>query len=213
MKNNIILFDLDGTLIDSTEAILESFTVAFQTFSKEVPSEDLIKAEIGHPLDHMFTTLGVEEEKVWEYVHAYKMHYREISCLKTVLLDEAREAVELASCHAILGVVTTKTAKYSIELLEHMGLMEYFEVLIGREDVTYPKPHPEPIEKALLKLPTVTGEVWMVGDTCMDMLSAKEVNIGRVAVTCGYGKREILEKCSDNIYQNALQAVTFITNK
>jgi len=209
----IILFDLDGTLIDSTEAILESFTVAFKTFQEEVPVDDLIKAEIGHPLDHMFSTLGVEEEKVWDYVHAYKMHYRKIFCAKTVLLPEAREAVELASKHATLGVVTTKTAKYSIELLEHMGLMSYFEVLIGREDVEHPKPHPEPIQKALLKLPTVTTDIWMIGDTCMDMLSAKSANVDSVAVTCGYGNYETLSKCSDNIYQNALEAVGFIANK
>jgi len=206
----IILFDLDGTLIDSTEAILESFDVAFKTFDEKVPPETLIKAEIGHPLDHMFATLGVKEEKVWEYVHAYKKHYRKISCAKTVLLPHAREAVELASRYATLGVVTTKTAKYSIELLEHMGLMEYFDVLIGREDVQYPKPHPEPIEKALSKLPTVTSEIWMIGDTCMDMLCAKDANVGGVGVTCGYGNSEALSKCSDNIYKNALEAVQFI---
>lgn len=209
----IILFDLDGTLIDSTEAILESFSVAFKTFEEEVPPDELIKAEIGHPLDHMFSTLGVEKEKVWDYVNAYKMHYRKISCAKTVLLPGAREAVELAREHATLGVVTTKTAKYSIELLEHMGLMGYFEVLIGREDVMNPKPHPEPIEKALSKLPTVTTEVWMIGDTCMDMLCAKDANIGGVGVTCGYGNVETLSECSDNIYQNALEAVRFIANK
>ena len=209
----IILFDLDGTLIDSTEAILESFAVAFKTFQEEVPAADLIKAEIGHPLDQMFSTLGVEKEKVWDYVHAYKMHYREISCAKTLLLPHAREAVELASKYATLGVVTTKTAKYSIELLEHMGLMSYFEVLIGREDVEHPKPHPEPIQKALLKLPTVTNDVWMIGDTCMDMLAAKSANVGSVAVMCGYGNSETLLKCSDNIYQNALEAVGFIANK
>jgi len=209
----IILFDLDGTLIDSTEAILESFAVAFQTFDDEVPDDELIKAEIGHPLDHMFSTLGIAEDKVWDYVNTYKMHYRKISCAKTVLLPDAREAVELASKHATLGVVTTKTAKYSIELLEHMGLMGYFEVLIGREDVMNPKPHPEPIEKALSKLPTVTTEVWMIGDTCMDMLCAKDANVGGVGVTCGYGNMETLSKCSDNIYQNAFEAVTFIANK
>jgi len=107
-----ILFDLDGTLIDSTEAILESFSVAFDTFKEEAPADELIKAEIGHPLDHMFTKLGVSQEKVWDYVNAYKMHYRKISCDKTVLLPNAREAVELASRYATLGVVTTKTAKY-----------------------------------------------------------------------------------------------------
>jgi len=207
----IILFDLDGTLIDSTEAILESFGVAFKTFKDEVPDNELIEAEIGHPLDVMFRTLGVKEEKVWDYVNAYKMHYREISCAKTVLLPNAYEAVELASRYATLGIVTTKTAKYSIELLEHMGLMSYFDVLIGREDVEHPKPHPEPIEKALLKLPTVTNNIWMIGDTCMDMICARDANVAGVGVTCGYGSTEILSKCSDNICKNALEAVRFIT--
>ena len=208
----IILFDLDGTLIDSTEAILESFTVAYKTFEAEVPADTLIKAEIGHPLDAMFQTLGVEEGKVWDYVHAYKMHYRKISCEKTVLLPEAREAVELASKHATLGVVTTKTAKYSIELLEHMGLMDYFEVLIGREDVENPKPHPEPVYKALSKLQSDTTKCWMVGDTCMDMHAAKAAGIEAIAVTCGYGTKEILGQCTENIHKNALDAITFITS-
>ena len=209
----IILFDLDGTLIDSTEAILESFAVAFKTFDKEVPSDEAIKAEIGHPLDAMFATLGVEKEKVWDYVDAYKMHYREISCAKTVLLKDAKKAVELAHKNATLGVVTTKTAKYSIELLEHMGLMDYFDVLIGREDVQNPKPDPEPIEKALAKLPSDTKRVWMIGDTCMDMLAAKAANIDAVGVTCGYATVDSLRKCTDNISQNALEAVRFIANK
>ncbi len=206
----IILFDLDGTLIDSTEAILESFAVAFKTFNNNVPDDALIKAEIGHPLDVMFITLGVEEEKVWDYVSAYKMHYRKISCAKTILLPEAKEAVELASQYATLGIVTTKTAKYSVELLEHMGLMHYFEVLIGREDVTNPKPHPEPIQKALKKLPSDTDEIWMVGDTCMDMLSASSANIASVGVTCGYGSPNSLALCTDNVYHNSLEAVQFI---
>jgi phosphoglycolate phosphatase len=206
----IILFDLDGTLIDSTEAILESFAVAFQRFEGDVPSDARIKAEVGHPLDMMFATLGVEEENIRDHVAAYKEHYRKISCAKTVLLDEAREAVELASRHAVLGVVTTKTAKYSIELLEHMGLMHYFDVLIGREDVTHPKPDPEPIHKALSKLPSVTTNIWMIGDTQMDMLAAKAAKIDCVGLTCGYGSFESLESCTDNIFENALDAVTFI---
>ncbi len=209
----IILFDLDGTLIDSTEAILESFAVAFQYFHKEVPNDEAIKAEIGYPLDVMFRILGVEEDKIWEYVDAYKRHYRQISCAKTVLLEDAQKAVELAHKYATLGIVTTKTAKYSIELLEHMGLMGYFSVLIGREDVQNPKPDPEPIQKALAKLPSDTNSVWMVGDTCMDMLAAKAANVASVGVTCGYGSLESLLKCTDNIYQNAYEAVQFIANK
>ena len=145
----ILLFDLDGTLIDSTEAILESFHHAFDFYNYPHPDDEAIKALIGHPLDYMFAHLGVQEEKVWDFVAVYKEHYRDISTQKTVLLPHAKEAVELAATFAKLGIVTTKTGKYSRVLMEHFGLMDKFEVLIGREHVEHPKPHAEPILKAL----------------------------------------------------------------
>ena len=208
-----ILFDLDGTLIDSTEAILESFGKAFEAFDMPIPEDELIKAEIGHPLDVMFARLGIDESETNKYVLAYKKHYQKMSCAKTVLLPDAREAVELASKYAVLGVVTTKTGKYSIELLEYMGIMDYFDVLVGREDVEFPKPHPEPILKAISKLQIDTNDVWMIGDTCMDILSAKSANIQSIAVTSGYASEESLKSCtdSDKIVDNALKAVQFIT--
>ncbi|MFK5976740.1 MAG: HAD family hydrolase [Sulfurovum sp.] len=207
----IILFDLDGTLIDSTEAILESFGVAFKHFGDKIPDDKSIKSHIGHPLDVMFVNLGVDENRAFEYISAYKEHYRQISCAKTVLLPFARETLKLASQYATLGVVTTKTAKYSIELLEYNDIMRYFEVLVGREDVENPKPHPEPILKALSKLQIDTSEIWMVGDTCMDMSSASSANIKGIAVTCGYGTKKSLESCSDIVVDNAFEAVKFIT--
>ena len=210
-QNQIILFDLDGTLIDSTEAILESFDVAFGYFDAATPSAEKIKAEIGHPLDMMFLSLGVDETEVSKYVISYKKHYRQISREKTFLLPGAQEAVENAFKIARLGVVTTKTAKYSIELLEHFDLMKYFEVLIGREDVEYPKPHPEPIFKALSKLEVDTNKCWMIGDTCMDMLSAKSAGIEGVGVTSGYGSKEQLQLCCSLIEKSALDAIASIT--
>jgi len=212
-KRYTILFDLDGTLIDSTEAILESFDVAYGTFSETVPSETKIKAEIGHPLDRMFVSLGIGESEVWDYVAAYKKHYRKISREKTLLLPGAGEAVKQAFEIADLGIVTTKTAKYSVELLEHLGLMRYFSVLIGREDVEHPKPHPEPVLKALLKFETDTTDCWMVGDTCMDMHSAQAAGITGVAVTSGYASKKQLEGCAVEIVDTALDAVVSIGNR
>jgi phosphoglycolate phosphatase len=210
MKNKIILFDLDGTLIDSTEAILESFDYAFKSFQRPTPSEDAIKAEIGHPLDVMFETLGVSPEESGAFVDAYKSHYRQISTQKTFLLPFATEAIEEASKEAILGVVTTKTARYSVILLEHLGLYHFFDVLIGREDVQNPKPDPEPILKALKALPTVTGGTWMIGDTCMDMQSANSAKVHGVGVLSGYGTEESLKKCTKIVCENALESVYFI---
>jgi len=206
----VILFDLDGTVIDSTEAILEGFRVAFETFGEKVPSNEAIANEIGHTLEDMFLTLGVSQDKVDAYVYTYKMHYRLISCQKTVLLDGAREAIEEASRFATLGVVTTKTGEYSIVLLEHMGLMHYFSVLIGREHVKYPKPHKEPILKALAKLEHDRNNTWMIGDTCMDIDSAKNAGVKSVAVTSGYATHSMLQKCATYTCKNVLEAVKHI---
>ena len=206
----VILFDLDGTVIDSTEAILDGFRVAFETFGGVVPSDEAIKNEIGHTLEDMFLTLGIKSDMVDKHVHAYKMHYRVISCEKTVLLKGAREAIEEASKFATLGVVTTKTGEYSQVLLEHMGLMDYFQVLIGREHVEQPKPHAEPILKALMKLEHDKSRTWMIGDTCMDIDSAKNAGVNSIAVTSGYATHEVLQKCATYITQNLYEAVEVI---
>jgi len=209
----IILFDLDGTLIDSTEAILESFHNAFDFYGYAHPSDEAIKALIGHPLDVMFATLGVEEEKVWDFVTVYKEHYREISTQKTVLLPHAREAVELASSFAHLGIVTTKTGKYSQILMEYFGVMEKFDVLIGREHVEHPKPHAEPILKALESFDREDKEIWMIGDTELDLLSADAAGVNSIGVLSGYDNRETLKKFTNVIFSDAYEAVKWLKSR
>lgn len=205
-----ILFDLDGTLIDSTEAILEGFHKTFDLYKRKNPSDEDIKSLIGHPLDVMYTELGIEQELVWDFVKAYKEHYSTIHCEKTVLLECAVEAVREARKIARLGIVTTKTGQYSRELLEHFGLMDAFEVLIGREHVQNPKPHAEPIEKAISMMKINKEECWMIGDTRLDIASAKNAGIKSVAVTSGYDKREELMALTEIIETNAFDAVKYI---
>jgi phosphoglycolate phosphatase len=203
----IILFDLDGTIIDSTEAILEGFRVTFKKFNKSYPGDNAVKKLIGLPLEIMFFKLGITEN-VEEYVNTYKMHYRKISTQKTKLLPTAKEAIEKASKFARLGIVTTKTARYSKELMEHFGLMDYFEVLIGREDVINPKPHPEPVLKALHLMNANKENAFMVGDTCLDILSAKEAGVMAIGVKWEYD--ENLKKCAEIVKNNVLEAVKYI---
>ncbi|WP_297485917.1 HAD family hydrolase [Sulfurimonas sp.] len=206
----IILFDLDGTLIDSTEAILESFHNSFDLLNYPHPTDEAIKALIGHPLDVMYKELGVSKEKVWDFVDTYKEHYRKISTQKTVLLPHAREAVTLASTFAELGIVTTKTGKYSRVLMEHFGLMDKFKVLIGREDVINPKPNAEPILQALQQLNSKDKDVWMIGDTTMDLLATKNAGVNSIGVLCGYGKEEVLKYYTNILCQNAYEAIKYL---
>ena len=206
----IILFDLDGTLIDSTEAILESFHMACKLNGHEVVEDEKIKSLIGYPLDVMFASVGAKEEKVWDFVNSYKEHYRDIATQKTVLLQNAREAIIAAKEFATLGIVTTKTGLYSKILMEHFGVMQHFDVLIGREDVEHPKPHPEPILKALEKLGCTDESVWMIGDTKLDLLSAKDAHVQSIGVLSGYDTEETLQKYTNIIFRDTLEAVAYL---
>ncbi|MEA2100849.1 MAG: HAD family hydrolase [Campylobacterota bacterium] len=209
----IILFDLDGTLIDSTDAILESFHNSFDVYNMKHPNDEEIKALIGYPLDVMYSNLGVKEDVVWDYVNTYKEYYRVISTQKTYLLESAKEAVVEANEFAEIGIVTTKTGKYSKVLMEHFDLMDYFAVLIGREHVENPKPHEEPILKALESFEVDAKEIWMIGDTKLDLISAKNAGVNSIGVLSGYDDKKELQKYTDNIFENALCAIEYLKHR
>ncbi|WP_298753623.1 HAD family hydrolase [uncultured Arcobacter sp.] len=209
---NIILFDLDGTLIDSTDAIVSTFHHSFEKMNFDFQGNDEdIKSLIGYPLEIMFMELGVEQELAWDFVDTYKQRYKTISTTKTLLLENAIEALEVASKFARLSIVTTKTGKYTIPLLEHFGILKYFEIVTGREHVENPKPHPEPILKTLEQMNlSKTSNIWMIGDTHLDILCANSAGVNSVAVLCGYGKEEDLKELTSFISKNSLEAVKLI---
>ncbi len=205
-----ILFDLDGTLIDSTDAILQSFENSFTHLGEPLPDSEMIKSLIGYPLDIIYSKIGVKEAHVQEHIDLYKQHYRLISRELTDLLPDAKNAIVEASTFARLGVVTTKTARYSRELLEHFDLLKYFELLVGREDVQFPKPHPEPVLKAVDFFDCDKSMCWLIGDTVLDIESADRAEINSVGVLSGYNNRNQLRALTPFIEDSALKAVGFI---
>jgi len=214
-KDVIILFDLDGTLIDSTDTIVGCFLHSFDELGFDFKGDiEDIKNEIGYPLDIMYATLGVPEERIEDFVNSYKQEYRLVSEEKTTLLTGAFEAVKLASSFARVGIVTTKTTLYTLPLLNNFEIFEYFETIIGRQEVTNPKPNPEPILKAMERMNVDnSAAIYMIGDTKLDLIAANEAGVNGVGVLCGYGKKDDLLKYTDTIYTDALQAVEGIQKK
>ena len=127
-------------------------------------------------------------------------------------MENAFEAVTLASKFARLGVVTTKTRIYSTPILENFDILKHFEVIIGREDVENPKPHKEPILKALdaFEYDNKKHQAFMVGDTKLDLISASNASINSIGVLCGYGNEKELKEYTPFIEANALDAIQYL---
>jgi phosphoglycolate phosphatase len=209
----VILFDLDGTVIDSTDAIVNTFLYSFEKkgFDFKGSVQD-IKNLIGHTLEDMYIGLGVNKDEVDAFVHTYKERYKTISVDQTFLLPQAKEAVVKAHNFARLGVVTTKTTAYTIPILENMEIYKYFETLIGRQEVINPKPHPEPIWKAIesMNVDEQNFEIYMIGDTKLDLIAAQKAGVIPIGVLTGYDSKEVLAQYSEFVFDNVYNAVEFI---
>lgn len=217
-KDVIVLFDLDGTLVDSTQAIYASFCDAYKKMGQKAPSFESVKNTIGHTLEDMFLQNGADSNKVAEYVHHYRICYRSLMEEGTHLLPLVKEAIIEAHSFAYLGVVTTKRGDFSQILLEKLDVWQYFECIVGIESVTHPKPSPEPIFKALEMLhitqkDIVKQRIYMVGDTHLDLSAAQRAEINAVGVLCGFGKREDMEQFNVPLCESTLEAVRYIAQK
>ncbi|ECX4110753.1 HAD family hydrolase [Campylobacter coli] len=205
-----ILFDLDGTLIDSIDAILNSFQGAFKILGLTPKNNEEIKNLIGYPLEHMFKILYHEKAHLsQEFVLAYREIYTQIYLEQTTLLPKAKEALELGSEIADLGIVTTKGGKFTPILLDYLRVKKFFKTLITLEDVTNPKPSSEPIILALKRLNKTQENAYMIGDTILDIQAAISANITPLALTCGYGNENEL-KSRSMVFLNAYEAVNYI---
>ncbi|ECL1910418.1 HAD family hydrolase [Campylobacter jejuni] len=208
--NKTILFDLDGTLIDSTDAILNSFQGAFKALGLTSKNNEEIKNLIGYPLEQMFRMLYPDKVNLSkEFVLAYREIYAQIYLEQTTLLPKAKEALELGSEIADLGIVTTKGGKFTPILLDYLRVKKFFKTLITLENVTNPKPSSEPIILALKGLNKTQENAYMIGDTILDIQAAISANITPLALTCGYGNENEL-KAHSMVFLNAYEAVNYI---
>lgn len=209
----VILFDVDGTIMDSTQAIIESFAYSFKKNGSKNLDENKLKSLIGYTLEDIFLGLNVLKNELNSYIFDYKNKYKDIFLQKTVMTPNAIEAIKLAKTFAKTAVVTTKTTIFTKQLINFFNLDQYFDTIIGRDEVVNPKPDPEPIFKALENLNLIEDyQGFMIGDTKLDAKAAKAAIITSIGVTCGYGKIEVLEKYCDFVFEDTFKAVEFIKN-
>ena len=212
MREKILLFDLDGTLIDSTQAILESFINASLLFGFNFKGrENEIQALIGHPLREMFVKMGLPQGEIEECVKLYRSNYERIYLEKTILLPKVKDSFKNLPSSYLLGVVTSKSSYFSKKILENLGMLDYFFRVVGIDDVSEPKPSAEPIYTALEGLEYDKSRVYMIGDTFFDMQSAKNAGVVGIGVQGKYDKN--LAEYTDFVFSDMQEALEHIKHQ
>ena len=190
MAKKAIFFDLDGTLTDSGEGIINCAILALEHFGLPIPTREAMRVFVGPPLDQSFINHGVPADKADEAIRVYRSRYTTVGKFENFPYPGIRELLEaLRSQGHRLFVATSKPEGMSVEILEKFDLARYFELICGAT-LDSSRSKKEDVIAYLLGKTGDMEDVVMVGDTAFDVLGAKAHGIPTIGVSWGYGKVE-----------------------
>ena len=199
-----VIFDLDGTLVDSYQAIYLGFQYTYTQMGLTPLSYDEVKNRVGHSLQDIFLELP-DEQKVVQAITLFRQKYQEVYRTQTHLLPDAKEVLTKLHSHGIkLSVATNKLGRFSRDILEHLQVGNLFSAIIGEGDVTNNKPNPEMLYLAIKKMGVPNQEAVLVGDSHIDIQAALNAGIRVYAVPSGTTGQEELAKAHPTAVLNRL---------
>ena len=192
-----VLFDLDGTLIDSVRLILDSYHHTLSSHGQEARTDEYWLAGLGTPLRVQFQPWSHDPVVLEAMISTYREYNLAHHDLRVTAYPGTVAMVrEIRQAGYRTGLVTSKNTPGALRGLKLVGLHEAMDVIIGADDVTHPKPHAEPIETALQRLGETAAASIYVGDSIHDMESGRAAGVRTAAVLWGPFGRSHLEGAS-----------------
>ena len=182
-KIDTVLFDFDGTIMDTNDVIFQSWDHTFMKIENRVPDRKMIAATFGEPLEitlkEFFPNFPINEAlEVYRSYH--RDNFGELINLFPGVLDMLKRTKQEGYK---TGLVTSRLKHTTIQGLEKYGIIDYFDCIVTAEDGTKYKPDPEPIEIALEKLGSNPNNAVMLGDTVFDIECARNANVRSILVS------------------------------
>lgn len=207
MARKTILFDLDGTLTDSGEGIINCVIYALERFGLPIPDRESLRYFVGPPLHESFIRQGVPADRAEEAVAVYRERYIPIGKFENSPYPGVRELLEALKAEGhILYVATSKPEQMSIDILEHFDLAKYFDRICGATMDTS-RTNKEAVIAYLLNQNECTDHIVMVGDTKFDVIGAKSHGIPCIGVSWGYGTVAEMQEAGAVSIADTMQAL------
>ena len=202
----VVLFDLDGTLIQSTELIMEAFEVTFEKYFPEINVKPIMTNFLGQTLKVTFGTYMQSHHDLDEIIAFYRKTSEALIQSHMQSYPHALEIFDyLKKHHVKIGVVTSKMHNVAREHLKLVGLSDYVEHLVGYEDVINHKPDKEPLVKALELFQMSAEDAIYIGDHENDIRSAKAAGMMSCAVSYSHRLKEMLAYMPEYVIDDLIQ--------
>lgn len=195
--HSVILFDLDGTLTDSAEGILNCVKCALSQMGVEIPPQERLLKFVGPPLDWSFSNIcGLDAEKTQQAVKLYRERYSTVGLFENSVYDGVPQMLaRLKASGKRLAVCTSKPKAFAVRIIEKFGLAGFFEYVGGSGLDGSLNTKTEVIKHTLETIGVSDRDsVLMVGDRHHDIEGAAALGIKTLAVLYGYGSREEFER-------------------
>lgn len=182
-----IVFDLDGTLTDSSSTIYKTAIATFEQLGMSVsfPKIELDK-RIGAHFKEIFDDFDIHVEDLEQYINLYKKIYFDFIDDTFLYPDVEEVLVRLRKDNYKISLLTTKAQDQAEKILQHFNLSHLFDEVMGRRAGIKHKPSPEPLLLICKNQNAITNETLMVGDTEFDIICGRDAGAKTCAVTYGY---------------------------
>ena len=200
-----LLFDLDGTLIDSAPDLATALNRTMEKLGRPTYDEATVRHWVGNGATVLVSRAlsgsreiapDLDKKLLDEALAIFMGLYRERLCERTVLYPGVRETLERLRTRGLrMAVVTNKPGPFVAPILEKLEAVHFFDLTLGGEDLPHKKPHPLPLLHASQKLGVPVDKALMVGDSRNDILAAKAAGMRSVGVSWGYNYGEDIADC------------------
>lgn len=205
----LVVFDLDGTLIDSVPDLAAAVDGALRDMALPEVGEAAVRDWVGNGsrklVERALHAVGAQDMELEAAHETFLRHYQQAPCQLTYVYPGVRDALEaLAARDMMLGLVTNKPTAFIAPILECLGLSQYFVVMLGGDALPTKKPDPAPLLHLAERLEVVPSACLMVGDSRHDVEAGRRAGFRTLAVPYGYNHGEPVSASEPDVMVESL---------